>query len=239
MKKEKIKAEATRGKLKRQISEVLKRDDWKDTIAELVRQEGNRVSTALYGAIYDKDEKVKHRAISAFGILAKVLSETEFQKVRYLARRNVWMLTEESGGIPWGAPEIMGEIIANERKLAEEFVSILMSYSIDSPLGGDNYLEHDPLRMSVYWGIFRVARKFPDLVLDRKHILLIDFRNENNPDLLAPLFYIAGEIKLTEAEEFIKKSEDSDYKLNFYIDDKYYETTLGEAAKEALRKIGA
>ena len=43
-------------------------------------------------------------------------------------RRLIWSLNDESGGIGWGAPEAMGEILARSEKLSCEFYCILLAY---------------------------------------------------------------------------------------------------------------
>ncbi len=71
------------------------------------------------------------------------------EKARIVLRRIMWNLNDESGGIGWGSPEAMGEILGQSPELAREFNSILFSYL--DPDG--NYLEHEMLQRGVLWGI--------------------------------------------------------------------------------------
>ena len=82
-------------------------------------------------------------------------------------RRLMLSLTEESGGIGWGAPEAMGEIMAGNYQLAEEYHQILISYTP----GGGNELEFEDLQKDVIAGLRRLALKYPHLVEDVKHLL--------------------------------------------------------------------
>ena len=70
-------------------------------------------------------------------------------------RRLMWSLNDESGSIGWGAPEAMAEIMARNKKLADEYYKILISYSEQ----GKNYLEHEGLQRSVRRGIERITSK--------------------------------------------------------------------------------
>ena len=73
------------------------------------------------------------------------LAEDDIEHARIIMRRQIWNLTEESGGCPIGAPELMAEAMANHRELADKYADILVSYII--PEG--NYLEHYPIRRNV------------------------------------------------------------------------------------------
>jgi len=76
-------------------------------------------------------------------------------------------LTEESGGIGWGAPEAMGEIMARSEKLAEEYHKILISYT----LGGGNELDFEDLQKDVIAGLKRLSQVHPELVKEVEHLL--------------------------------------------------------------------
>ena len=111
----------------------------------------------LFSYFYNGNELIKFRSVSAMGILAAQLAEYNMEGARIILRRIMWNLNDESGGIGWGSPEAMGEILALCPKLAEEFNSILLSYL--DPDG--NYIEHDMLQRGVLWGIGTYLQKYP------------------------------------------------------------------------------
>jgi len=96
---------------------------------------------------------LKWRAVTAIGILVAGLADSEMESARVIMRRLMWHLNDESGGIGWGVPEAMGEIMARSAGLAREFNHILVSYA--RPDG--NFLEHSILQRGVLWGIGRLA----------------------------------------------------------------------------------
>lgn len=123
----------------------------------------SRAATLLLGLIADSDPKVKHLAASALGQVVQRLAASHLEAGREIMRRLVWSLNEESGAVPWGSPEAMGEIMAWHEPLADEFINLLISYIWTE----GNYIEFEPLQAGVAWGIGRVAQEFPALVAAR------------------------------------------------------------------------
>ena len=103
----------------------------------------------LFSHFYHRNELIKFRSITAMGALGSRIGRKNMEKARVVLRRIMWNLNDESGGIGWGSPEAMGEILCQSPELALEFKSILFSYL--DPEG--NYLEHEMLQRGVLWGI--------------------------------------------------------------------------------------
>jgi len=100
-------------------------------------------------------------------------------------RRFMWTLNDESGGIGWGSPECMGEIMARHQGLALEYRRILFSYLAQGDTGSDNYLEYLPLRRGAFWGLARLAQGDPVLAREGSFQVLKALRQENDPEILA------------------------------------------------------
>jgi hypothetical protein len=103
----------------------------------------------LFSHFYTNDERIKFRSIVAMGELGQRLAAKKIETARVLMRRIMWNLNDESGGIGWGSPEAMGQILYKSPQLAMEFKSILFSY-LDNK---GNFIEHDILQRGVLWGI--------------------------------------------------------------------------------------
>jgi len=141
--------------------------------------------------VCSSDEDEKWRVVKIAGLLLARLAEEDIEHARIIMRRQIWNLTEESGGCPLGAPELMAEAMAMHRRLAEEYANILVSYII--PEG--NYLEHIPLQRGAVWGIGRLAEVYPELVRDA-----VPFLNElkkSNDDSVRELTCLALDKLLT------------------------------------------
>jgi hypothetical protein len=87
------------------------------------------------------------------GQVVSQLAETDMESARVVMRRFIWTLNDESGGIGWGSPESMGEIMASSPALAREFSQILVSYVRPDM----NFLEHPVLQRGVLWGLWRMV----------------------------------------------------------------------------------
>ena len=92
------------------------------------------------------------------------------EQARIIMRRFLWMLNDESGGIGWGVPEAMGEVMATNSRLAHEYSHMLVSYTLDDGpelFQDGNFLEMTPLQQGVLWGLLRLAAAHKDLLLKR------------------------------------------------------------------------
>jgi hypothetical protein len=112
----------------------------------------------LFSHFFHKDELIKFRSVTAMGALAARVGERSLEQARIILRRILWNLNDESGGIGWGSPEAMGEILCQSPKLALEFKSILFSYL--EP--GGNFIEHEMLQRGVLWGVGTYLESNPE-----------------------------------------------------------------------------
>jgi len=142
-------------KIKNKVSKLLSQDNFTEAVKEISELPARKVINPLISSLYSMDEKVQNRSILAIGIVAAKLADYDIESARVIMRRLMWSLNDESGGIGWGAPEAMAEIMARNNKLADEYHKILISYS--EP--GKNYLEHKGLQRSVRRGLARLVSK--------------------------------------------------------------------------------
>jgi hypothetical protein len=119
-----------------------------------------RVVSPLLSFLYATDELVKWRAVAAIGIVVSCMADDDMESGRCIMRRLIWNLNDESGGVGWGSPEAMGEIMAMHEGLADEFYRILLSYI----QADGNPLENDLLERGVLWGLGRLAQVRPHLL---------------------------------------------------------------------------
>ncbi len=146
--------------LKQKIFDLLKSPDFEKDLDFLEEIPIPKVLPPLFSALCSEEEEIKWHAVSLMGILVAKLAETDRDGARNILRRILWSLNEESGGIGWGMPEAMGEILARDKNLAQEFAPILISYI--RPDG--NFLEFELLQRAVLWGIGRLAGVQPQLL---------------------------------------------------------------------------
>ena len=146
--------------LKQKIIALLKSSDFEKELDSIAGIPIRKVLRQLFSALCSEEEEIKWHAISIIGFKVAVLAETDMEGARDILRRMIWLLNEESGGIGWGMPEAMGEVLARNENLAREFAPILISYI--QPDG--NFLEFELLQQGVLWGIGRLAEVQPQLI---------------------------------------------------------------------------
>ncbi|ACN17125.1 conserved hypothetical protein [Desulforapulum autotrophicum HRM2] len=154
-------------KLKNEVYTLLARDDGKSFPDEILGYNLKRVVNPLISYIQSCDEHIRARAVVSLGQVVATLADRDMESARVVMRRLMWSLNDESGGIGWGAPESMGEIMAVHGGLAREFHRILISY-VDSE---GNYLEYEPLRQGAVKGLKRLFAAQPLIMAPYTHLL--------------------------------------------------------------------
>ena len=145
---------------KRRISKLLESSDLEAVIRELRQLPASRVISPLIGTLCSANEIARWHAVSALGPIVSDLADLDMEAARVVMRRFMWSLNDESGGIGWGAPEAMGEIMANHDRLAEEYGHILVAYMREDGF----YLELPQLQRGLMWGLARLGMVQPDLL---------------------------------------------------------------------------
>jgi hypothetical protein len=142
--------------LKDHLRDCLANQDYK-AILELAGRK-RRVLSFLTALTYDPDPLISWRAVEAMGLAAGRVSDDDPEYVRGHLRRLMWLLNDESGGIGWRAPEMMGEIIRSRPERFAEFVPIIISI-LDME-------EEDAIRFraGALWAIGRLAQVMPEAV---------------------------------------------------------------------------
>lgn len=145
-------------KTKKRVNEILLGDCRETAMERLAEIPDEQLTGHLFAHFYHGDELIKFRSTCAMGLLVARIQKSKIEKARIVLRRIMWNLNDESGGIGWGSPEAMGEILSQSPELAAEFKSILFSY-LDP---GGNHIEHEILQRGVLWGIGTYLGACPD-----------------------------------------------------------------------------
>jgi len=142
------------------VFELLKAQEFEGAVEQLRELDIHQVLNPLFSALCSNEDVVKWHGVTVMGILIADLAERDMEAARNVMRRFMWSLNDESGGIGWGIPEAMGEVMARHRGLADEFASILVSYTRED----GNFLAYELLQRGVLWGIGRLAQVRPQLL---------------------------------------------------------------------------
>jgi hypothetical protein len=148
--------------VKDQVYNLLRSDKTDQALEELQKLPYRKVINPIFSLLYHGNPLVKWNAVRAMGVIVNHIAREDMESARIIIRRLMWSLNDESGGIGWGSCEAMGEILARNPELAEEYSMMLMSYARKD----GNYQEHELMQRGVLWGIGRLALENPGLVRD-------------------------------------------------------------------------
>jgi hypothetical protein len=215
------------------LLDLLGSGDIDRAVAELRQLPGRRFVYLLLSAL-SSDDKTKWHAITVMGILVADLAGRDLESARVVMRTLMWHLTPECGGIAWGVPESMGEIMSCHETLADEYVHILVSYMRKD----GNFLEYEPLQRGLMWGIGRVAQVRPELLLaNDAGCYLLPYLESDDSTVRGLAAWALGLIRTKEAGTRLETLREDHEKVQLYLDRKLVMSSVGNLARQALRGI--
>lgn len=224
------KNQLTGRQLKIKINKLLLQEDFERGLTDIAAIPARKAVNPLFSFLCSGDEILKWRSVTAMGEVIAQLAEKDTESARVIMRRLMWHLNDESGGIGWGCPEAMGEIMARNDQLAEEFWCILISYI--QPDG--NFLEHQTLQRGLLWGIGRLAHARPQLLKDTVEYLH-PFLQDSDPYLRGLATWAAGAIQNINTQKLISNLQTDTAELKIYLNQNLVLCTVAQLAKTALK----
>ncbi len=140
---------------RRELAPLFEREDV-DALVAAAREKPGRVVRFLTGRLYVQDEREKWRAVRAFGALSRAEGVLTDARVHDLLQRFLWALNDESGAVPYGVPEAMGEILAARPGHRASMVPILRGM-----LTEEDTFQTGIVERGIYWALGRIG---PDVV---------------------------------------------------------------------------
>ena len=147
--------------LKQKIIALLQTASLAEMHSALGEYEAQQLLAPLFSGICRSEELLKWHAVVAMGPVVARLADREMEAARVVMRRFMWSLNDESGGIGWGAPEAMAEVLVSHAGLAEEYTHVLVSFMREDGF----FIEYEPLQWGLMWGLGRLAEVRPGLLL--------------------------------------------------------------------------
>jgi HEAT repeat protein len=218
--------------LKTRVRDILTAMEMERALAALYRMPARRVINPLFSFLYARDDLLRWKAITAMGRVVARLADEDREAARVIMRRLMWNLNDESGGIGWGSPEAMGEILACHEGLAQEFAPILMSYARED----GNYLEYEMLQPGLLWGIARLAQARPRLIRNAVSHLM-PYLQSRVPAVRGMCAYLMGLLEAHEARRDLELLREDDAEFQTWADCRIVHRRVNDTAKEALRRL--
>ncbi len=138
-------------KWKAEIKALLDAEDYPGLL-RLSRGAPARALRYLRGRLCSAEGDVDWRAVRALGELAADPALLTEDHLAEQIRRYLWSLNDESGAVPFGVPEAIGEILARRPSLQDAFLPLLCSMAHE-----EEVIQTGAVERGVLWAIGRVG----------------------------------------------------------------------------------
>lgn len=219
-------------RLKQEVETLLRSEHFATQRSEWLQFPARRVINPLIAFLCSTNEVVKWRAVTAIGWVVAELADSDMESARTIMRRFIWSLNDESGGIAWGVPESMGQIMAFHPGLAKEYAHILISYI--RPDG--NPLEYELLERGVLWGLGRVAEVHPELMADAA-LYGMPYLKSTDPLLRGLAARLMGLLQVDIAVPLLDALADDPTPITVFLAEKLQQLRVSDLALQALRSM--
>ena len=217
--------------LKRRVWDLLRSSNLDKALDELSQLPLRRVVNPLFSLLYSEDEEIKWRSVTAMGLIVSIIASNDMESARTVMRRLMWNLNDESGGIGWGSPEAMGEIMACQEELADEYAHILVSYIRED----GNYLDQQLLQRGVIWGLGRLAQVRPHILQSRDATRFISpYLRSSDATIRALAAWTMGFLGAKISRSEIERLLTDDTEVRLYVYRRLAVCSLSEITREAL-----
>lgn len=117
--------------LKKEIKDALLSADFEKVIQIAVNNK--KAFRRLISLSYDKEDLLCWRAIEAVGMAVGAVAQKDPSAARNIVHRLLWSVSDESGGIGWSTPEMLGEIVINSHGVFADLQPIILSFHEEEP----------------------------------------------------------------------------------------------------------
>jgi len=208
--------------------------DLEAVMAMIDQYPGRKLLNPLISLFCSTDEMIKWQAITAVGSVVGALADDDMEDGRVVMRRFMWMLNDESGGIGWGAPEAMGEVMAVHEGLANEYAHILIANMREE----GNFLELEMLQRGLMWGLGRLCGARRELMLEKNaQLYLLPYLDSRDAEVRGRAAWALGRLRATEAAGKLSGLQDDQAQVTIYQERELRKFTVAMLAGKALAGI--
>ena len=220
--------------IKKKILQHLQHEPFDKELDEICRLPLKQTVSPLFSFLCSIDEQIKWRAVTALGKVVSDLAASDLESARVVMRRFIWNLNDESGGIGWGAPEAMGEIMACHDGLAQEYGHILVAYMREDGF----FLELEMLQRGLMWGLGRLAQVRPSLLRGKNAVThLLPYLDSSDTAVRGLAAWTLGLLQQKEAIPYLEKLFLDTGQVRHYFNRSFVDETVSHLAEKALANI--
>lgn len=227
--------------VKNEVLALLQSQDLANIIAALQTMAAKDAVNALFSLICREDLLLRWRAVTCMGLVVARLAEEDMEEARIIMRRFLWSLNDESGGIGWGAPESMAEVMCHHAGLAEEYVHMLISYMREdgNELCQDgNFIEHPLLQRGLLWGVARLSECRPKLLRERGAVEDVPpYLDAADAEIRGLAALACGRLAISAATARLRQLTADEATFRLYRPDTLITLSVADAARQALEAM--
>jgi len=227
-----------RRQVKKEILTLLEEAHLEEILLKLPCYPEHLLLNPLFIALCNPLEIVKWHAVCCFGQLVPAVAERELESARIIMRRFLWSLNDESGGIGWGAPESLAEIMCYSAKLRKEFLHMLISYMREDgeeAFQDGNYIELPMLQRGLLWGIARMCICHPEEMKEQHIDADVEAYLDSPDNYVSGLaIWCLGLLGTPISKERVTKYLNSDLQLKLFVEMKLQSVKVSQLSKILL-----
>lgn len=221
--------------------ELLACEDMELLLSRFAEMDVKDAIHGLFSGICSADNRVHWNAVACMGQVVARLAEQDIEEARIVMRRLLWSLNDESGGIGWGAPETMAEIMVHHQGLAEEYLHMLISYMREDGeelFQDGNFLEHEVLQRGLLWGVSRLAATKPGMLRERDIVPdLLAYLQSDDAGLRGLAAKALGLLRAEKALPHLQVLKSDDTKITILDEDMIRTVNAADLVTEAMLSI--
>lgn len=187
--------------------------------------ENKKVLAVLISLSYDKEDVLCWRAVEALGLAAGAVARDDPEAVRNTVQRLLWSIREESGGIGWSAPEMLGEIVVRAPRLCSDIPPIILSFH-----------EEEVFVAGVLRAMGRIAEAGIGVV-DGAPELARGSLDHPDPAVRGQAVYALGAMKIEDGYDTLSRLSRDDGRCKTYENHELIEKSVGEIARSILSAV--
>jgi hypothetical protein len=145
----------------------------------------------LSGRLASPDEAVRRRAAHSLGVVMGQPAITD-ERARDLLRRFFWSLNDESGAVPFGVPEAIGEVLVVRPELQPEFLPQICALAYHPEAVQTGVIER-----GVFWALGRLGQVVASSSPEAADALSQAARDHSDPETRQVAAWALDQVRLS------------------------------------------
>lgn len=219
--------------LKEKILTLLQNTDPQNIAEEIQLFADFKINNILFSALCREEPILRWNAVKAIAYVA-LNKDEDLQTARIIIKRCLWNLNEESGGIGWGAAETIGEILAQNRILADQFTKIMIGYARKDV----NFLEFEPLQRGLLWALARISDTQKELLKSlHTSLFILPYLNSSDITVRGLAIWLIGKLKSKNTASFLQPKDEDINEIEIFRNNKLEKITVKQLLIDARNQL--